>query len=355
MKIGRIFGIDIRLHVTWWFIFVLLTWSLASGFFPQYFAGLSSMTYWLMGGIAAVLLFVSVLLHELSHSLVAKLWNIPVEGITLFFFGGVASIPDEEMQPKTEFFMSLAGPLFSLLLSGIFFGIHSLMGGFWQAILFYLYQINLMLAAFNLLPGFPLDGGRAFRAVLFGITNDLRKATKVATMVGKAIAGVLVLLGFTGIFRGGSGFWLILIGGFLYLMANGSYEQLLVRQILQGIPVLQLLRRIPAVPGRWTFRQLRQKFQHKADDIFLVRGKKNRGILDLSEMEWVRGREEKLRLEHLVRPCKSVARTSSAYDAFRTLSKEDCHSVAVMDKRKYLGVVTQEAIQRCLAWKRQKA
>ena len=190
MKIFRVFGIDIKLHFTWWFVFALIAWSLSSAFFPHYFPDQTQTMYWSMGITASLLLFVSVLLHELSHSLVARAKNIKVESITLFFFGGVAGITKEDMKPSSEFLMAIAGPLFSLVLAGIFFVIWKINGNvFWTAITYYLWQLNLILALFNLVPAFPLDGGRAFRAILRAYFKDLKKATRIAVIGGKLFAG----------------------------------------------------------------------------------------------------------------------------------------------------------------------
>src|SRR3989344_3892890 len=197
LRIFRIFGIDIKIHFTWWFIFVLLAWGLREGFFPQQFPGFSAPQYWFMGIVAAVLLFVSVLLHELTHSLVAKARKIRVESITLFFFGGVASIPSEDVKPATEFWMALSGPLFSIVFAGILFLVHQLaLPVLLKAVTAYLWQINLILGIFNLVPGFPLDGGRVFRALLMFYYRDIRKATKIASKVGRFFGVFLVFLGF---------------------------------------------------------------------------------------------------------------------------------------------------------------
>ena len=224
----RIFGIDIRLHFSWWFIFILLTWSLSTSFFPQFFPGQTQMMYWTMGILSSLLLFISVLLHELSHSLVAMAKNIKVESITLFFFGGVAGIEKEDMEPSAEFMMAIAGPLFSLLLAGIFYFINTHNGNILlSAITSYLYQLNFVLAVFNLVPGFPLDGGRAFRAILFAYYKDLKKATRIAAAGGKVVAGLLIVLGLFGMVTGtGGGLWFILLGVFLYFLAGMSYEQI---------------------------------------------------------------------------------------------------------------------------------
>src|SRR3990167_1085865 len=199
--IFRVSGIEVRIHYSWWIIFVLLSWSLATAFFPLHFPGLTKIEYGGMGIISALLLFCSVLLHELSHSLVAKAKKIQVKSITLFFFGGVAGITKEDMKPSSEFQMAIAGPLFSLLLGTVFYFIYKLdVNGFWTAITFYLYQLNFTLGIFNLIPGFPLDGGRAFRAILYAYFKDLTKATRIAAGVGKLFAVVLIMLGIVGLF-----------------------------------------------------------------------------------------------------------------------------------------------------------
>ncbi len=180
-----------------------MSWSLATSYFPQFYPGFTTNIYWSWGIVSALLLFVSVLLHEFSHSLVAISKKIKVESITLFFFGGVAGITKEDIKPSTEFFMAIAGPLFSFFLAGVFYLI-----ALWDVYLLvtpvvsYLAQLNLILGIFNLIPGYPLDGGRAFRAILYGYYKDLRKATKIAASVGKFFAAVLIVLGFFSLFNG---------------------------------------------------------------------------------------------------------------------------------------------------------
>ena len=243
IKLFSIFGIDVQLHFSWWFVFAFLTWSLSTSFFPHYFPGFDTQWYWVMGMVSVVLLFVSVLLHELSHSLVARYHQIKVENITLFFFGGVASINDEDMKPGSEFLMAIAGPLFSLVLAGFFFLIHKFNGNpFWTAITFYLYQLNFVLGLFNLVPGYPLDGGRAFRAVLYRYYKDLKKATRIAVLGGRFFALFLIFVGVMSMFSSsGGGLWFIFLGGFLYFIAGVSYEQVLLKDALNQIPIMGLL------------------------------------------------------------------------------------------------------------------
>ena len=191
LRIGKIAGIDISIHVSWLIILVLLTWSLATGWFAAFYPGWSSLTYWVVSLLAALLLFVSVLLHELAHSLVARRRGLPVKNITLFIFGGVSNIEQEPTSAGVEFQMSLVGPLMSLLISGLSFLLFVIIGRGTSplaAILQYLAAANALLGLFNLIPGFPLDGGRVLRSIIWKISGSLSTATRIATVVGQAIA-----------------------------------------------------------------------------------------------------------------------------------------------------------------------
>src|SRR4030042_4547114 len=199
LKIMRVAGIDIAIHYTWLFAVIIITWSLA-GYFSQY-PTWSVTVRWVAGFLSAVLLFFSVLLHELAHSLVAQSRGLPVTSITLFIFGGVSNLSEDPKSPGLEFWMAFVGPLTSVLLGLIFWGIWYLATGepllpllsssapgkgtFVVAILGYLAFINLALAAFNLLPGFPLDGGRVLRSILWKTTGNLVKATDIASIIGR--------------------------------------------------------------------------------------------------------------------------------------------------------------------------
>ncbi|NQV91392.1 site-2 protease family protein [Candidatus Woesearchaeota archaeon] len=353
MKVLRLFGIDIQLHYSWWFIFLLLTWSLATAYFPEFYKDASTTTYWLMGLSAAFLLFLSVLLHELSHALVARAKNIKVESITLFFFGGVAGITKEDMKPSSEFLMAIAGPLFSLLLGVIFFLIHTFNGnGIVSAITLYLYQLNFILAAFNLVPGYPLDGGRAFRAILYAYYKDLRKATKIASTVGKIFAAFLIIMGVIGIFSNqGGGLWFILIGGFLYFIAGVSYQQVLVRQILSKIKVSKLMNK--------KFKTLSPSMKLEAfiksnpeEETYIVQGKGFKGLLNLESLQSLPiTLKEVVTLEQISRPfsqIKTLSPKETAYTAFRKIALQQLSAIPVVEKGKVVGIVTSKAIQNQL-------
>jgi Zn-dependent protease/CBS domain-containing protein len=245
-NIGRIFGIEIRIHISWLFIFAFLTWSLAVGYFPSFLPDKSSSAYWMLGAISSLSLFVSVLAHEIGHSIVARRNGIPVKDITLFIFGGASNITKEAETPGVEFRMAVTGPVVSFVLSAIFFAIYFISGGSGSrtplnAVMIYLGQINLILGAFNLLPGFPLDGGRVFRSIIWKINHNAVKATKIAATTGQVIAYILIFGGIATAFVVGiSGLWLALIGWFLASAASASLQQSVLSEALKGVKVKEV-------------------------------------------------------------------------------------------------------------------
>ncbi len=238
-------GIPVGLDYSWFFIFAILTWMLAVSYFPVEFKGWSTGLYWAMGAITSLMLFVSVLLHELGHSFVALQFKLPVRSITLFLFGGVAQIANEPRNAWAEFWIAIAGPLVSFALGGLFYFLEPL-AAFSEplaALVKYLSYINLVLAIFNLVPGFPLDGGRVFRAIVWGMTHDIRKATRVAATVGRVFAFIFIYLGAVQIFNGniGNGLWIIFIGWFLDNAASAQVQQQEIRAALAGHKVAEAM------------------------------------------------------------------------------------------------------------------
>jgi Zn-dependent protease/CBS domain-containing protein len=250
-RLGRIAGIEIGVHYTWLLAFGLVTWSLAHNMFPASYPRWDQRTYWLVAAIAALLLFGCVLVHELSHSFVARARGMPVAGITLFIFGGVSHIRGEAEKPGDEFWMALVGPLSSFGLAALAWLLLSAMGGGRSplaAVLEYLAYVNVLLGVFNLIPGFPLDGGRVLRSLLWAVMHDLRRATRIATRIGQAVAYLFILGGIALSFQGAllNGIWLIFIGWFLLNAAEASYRQLAVPR-LQYRPVRALMQTRPVV------------------------------------------------------------------------------------------------------------
>jgi len=243
-QIATIKGIPLRLHFSWFVIFGLITWSLATQYFPQVAPELPKATNWLRGAIAALLLFLSVVTHELSHSFVARYYKIPITSITLFIFGGIAQVKKEPSDPKVELRMALAGPFSSYALAFVFFFFYklTLFSSGIRAIAFYLFQINLILATFNLIPGFPMDGGRVLRALIWKKTGDYLGATKRASKAGQGVALVFIFIGLFSLFTGYLGsIWFLLIGWFLYTAAQSSYQQATVKDILSGVRVRDVM------------------------------------------------------------------------------------------------------------------
>jgi Zn-dependent protease/CBS domain-containing protein len=246
LRLFRIAGIDIAIHYTWILIFILLSWSLAQGFFPQLYPGWDTTTYWITGVVATLLLFVSVLIHELAHSLVAQARGLTVSSITLFIFGGVSNLKEEPEKPKVELAMSIVGPLASLALAGIFWGFVQLVGNQQSplaATLSYLALINALLAGFNLLPGFPLDGGRVLRSLIWYRTGSLVRATNIAATVGRFMGWGLIAFGLFQVFAGNfiGGVWFAFIGWFLSSSADASRREITLRDQLSGVRVKEVM------------------------------------------------------------------------------------------------------------------
>jgi Zn-dependent protease/CBS domain-containing protein len=251
-RVGSIFGFEIRIDLSWFIIFFLILWTLTVSVFPANYPELSNITYIVMGVVGTLLFFASIIAHELSHSLVAKTKGIPVEGITLFVFGGIARTRMDAESPGDEFQIAGVGPLVSLILAGLFGLIWWLGRGFgWTVavtgVAGYLGSINLLLAIFNLLPGFPLDGGRLFRAIIWKITGDLKKATRIASQSGQFLSFLIITLGVIQLFAGNilGGLWLIVIGWFLFNAAEMGYQQHLIRTSLEGVRAKELMTRSP--------------------------------------------------------------------------------------------------------------
>jgi Zn-dependent protease len=251
-----ILGFRISIDLSWFLLAALIVWTLATGMFPEVVPGLWPLTYYVMGVVAALGMFASIVYHELAHSLVARYYDIKISGITLFIFGGVAELEDEPPTAKSEFLVAIAGPISSFTLAGILYLLMEGLSGVAPieafAVLDYLMLINLVLAIFNLLPAFPLDGGRMLRAALWWWQGSLPKATRIASYLG-AFLGV-ALMGYgaynavQGLFI--SGMWQILIGYFIYNAAGASRRQMEVMEGLRGVSVRQLMRPpAPTLPG----------------------------------------------------------------------------------------------------------
>lgn len=271
LKLFKILGFEVRIDASWLLLAVLIILSLSVGYFPFHYEDLGTAAYVMMGAVGAIGLFISIVLHELSHSLVARRFGVPMKGITLFMFGGVAKMDEECRSPKAEFLMAIAGPVASILLAGLFYVLYTglkIAGA--PVTVFgvpgYLAFINVVLAVFNLLPGFPLDGGRVLRAALWGWKKNFRWATRIASEIGSGFGIVLIILGIFNLLGGAliGGLWWCLIGMFLRGISRTAYQQVVVREGLAGEPVSRFMKRDPVtVPSDITVKQLVENYMYE--------------------------------------------------------------------------------------------
>src|SRR5260370_23419269 len=252
LRLGKIAGMDIYAHLSWCFIMVLLTWSLASGCFSQLLPGWSRTSYGIVAFMPAMFLVGCAVVNELAHALVAQASGLTVRNITLFIFGGVAHVEEDMKRPGVEFRVAIAGPIASFLLAGVAFLLVLPLrgsGASAEAALDYLAVANFLLGAFNLLPGFPLDGGRVLRSIIWKVTGNFKKSTHIASSVGQAFAYVFILLGIIGFFTGNffNGLWVVFIGWFLLSAAKTASTQGGLQSALQGVSVGQVMGARPLV------------------------------------------------------------------------------------------------------------
>jgi Zn-dependent protease len=291
LTLFRVYGIPVRVHASWLVIYGLIAWSLSVGYFPQVLPDVPARTHWVSGFIAALLLFVSVFLHELSHSVVARRHGLPVSAITLHVFGGVSELGREPQSPGVEFRMAIVGPLTSFALGVIAYFALTAAGGrpILAAVLRYLAFVNVAVGAFNLVPGFPLDGGRVLRAILWRAKGSLQWATAIASRAGSIVAMVLIglgiLRGLTGEFLGG--LWFVLIGLFLRQASEGSYQQLVVRRALGPLAVADVMARdVVSVPADLPLARVVDEYfwRHHVTSFPVVDGSRVLGILSIHRL-----------------------------------------------------------------------
>jgi Zn-dependent protease/CBS domain-containing protein len=251
-RLFSLFGFEVKLDLSWLLLALLISWSLGAGIFPEEYPDLPKNVYMWMGIASAIGVFFSIVFHEFSHSLVARQFGLPIKGITLFIFGGVAEMEKEPPSPKSEFLMAAAGPLASFLLAFLLFQAESLATAkSWPVsfvgVLDKLAYINVVVAIFNLVPAFPLDGGRMLRALLWQLKNDMRVATQVSSRIGAGFGMAMILVGGFSFIQGNyvGGMWWVLIGIFLRGAAKASYQQLLLQEVLRDKPVRDFMQRNP--------------------------------------------------------------------------------------------------------------
>lgn len=358
MKLFKLFGFEVKIDISWLIIAFLIVFTLARGFFPYYYRDLPAITYWWMGITGALGFFLSIIFHEFWHSLIARKYGLPMRGITLFIFGGVAEMEDEPPNAKTEFLMAIAGPLSSVFLGFAFLGIKMLIPAIpplmpTRGVIGYLSYINLILAAFNMLPAFPLDGGRVFRSALWSWTKNIRKATRIASGVGSGFGIALMILGIIGIFQGNfiGGIWFFVIGMFLKGAAQVSYQQILLRNILQGKRIEYFMKTDPIfVPPSISIEQFIEDYFYKyhfkmfpvLEDGYLL------GCVDVTQVKGVPRDEWN---QHIVKeviqkcmPQNTINPTTDALKALSLMRRTGNNRLMVIDDGRLIGVVTYKDI-----------
>jgi len=365
INLFKLLGFEVRVDLSWIVIVVLVTWSLSKGLFPFQYKGISIAGYWTMGIIGALGLFASIIFHELSHSLIARRYGLPMKGITLFIFGGVAEMSDEPPNPRAEFMMAIAGPLASILIGFIFFIIYSMaVADKWplliKGVFQYLYSINFLLAIFNMIPAFPLDGGRVLRSILWGVKGNLRWATRVSSGIGNAFGIFLIIMGILNILRGNfiNGMWWALIGLFVQNAAKGSYEQLVTRKALEGETVRRFMKPDPiTVTPSTTIEQLVEEYIYKHHfKMFPVVESENmmgcittKQVKDIPKEEWA-----KKTVGDVVTTCSPDNTIGVNEDAVKALSKMNQKGVSrllVTENNRLAGVISLKDLLEFLSLK----
>lgn len=359
-RIAKLFGIDVNIDSSWLIIFVLITWTLAGSYFPAQYPGWDNWLHWTVGVATSVLFFASVLTHELAHSLVAIRQGEKVRSITLFIFGGVAEITEEPDRATKEFFMAVVGPLSGLAIALIFAVLWLAVRGFSEpvgALARYLAIINTSLAFFNLIPGFPLDGGRVLRALVWGISGNLRMATLVASWLGQGIAFLFMLWGIWQVFTGAfiNGLWIAFIGWFLRNASISGYRQVLVRDMLRDVRVEDLMSHdFGVVSPALTIQELVDDYiLHRHDHAYPVAdGDHLRGIICLHDVRAVpRQQWNSTTVGEVMTLWERLATVSVEDDGNTVLTSLNTHNVGqlpVVEGDRVIGMLRRSDVIRFL-------
>jgi Zn-dependent protease len=355
VKLVQIMGIPIGLDPSWFLIFALITWILAANYFPADFKQWTKLQYWSVAALTSIIFFLSVLLHELGHSIMALRYKLPVKSITLYIFGGISEITSEPTNALSEFVIAFAGPLTSLILAGIFYLLELAFKGVGPifAMTKYLAFINASLAVFNLIPGFPLDGGRVFRAIVWGITKNLRRATEIAGLLGHGIAFMFILLGVWQLFQGNwiNGLWIAFIGWFLENAVVGQVQQQRIHALLSGHTVDQIMSRSCVMASvDLTLQELVDQYILDKGQrcMVIMHGDQPSGLLTLHDVRQIpRERWGTTFASQVMTPMDKVKLTSPKVgleQALEQMGKDGVNQMPVMENGQIDGMLSREDI-----------
>ncbi|HVH15211.1 MAG TPA: site-2 protease family protein [Candidatus Angelobacter sp.] len=361
--VGKILGIPIRIHWTLWLVFLLVAWSTADGYLPTFYPTFSTTVDWAIGAISALLLFISVLLHELSHSYIANKNGLPITRITLFFFGGVSEMSEEPKDPGLEVRMALAGPLTSFAIAGV-------LGSLWYvsalisaplpliAIFGYNAVINLALGAFNLVPAFPLDGGRVLRGSLWGRSKNLLKATRGATRVSEGLSLLMIAAGLLLVVLTGNifnGLWTIFLGWFIRSGAETSLRQTEMTEALHGISVGDIMTRdlLTVSPDISVQKLVTDYFLiHPHGGYPVVRNNKLEGVVTMSSVRSIPA--EKREMETVAQAMVpyerivTISPNASAAEALQRIAEKNIGRLLVTDGDRIIGMITRGDLMKTI-------
>ncbi len=374
-RVGKLFGIEITIDPSWIFIFLLVTLNLALGVFPRLQPEWNPLLQWTVGVVAALLFFASVLTHEMAHSLVAKARGLPINRITLFLFGGVSNLEREPESAKTEFLMALVGPVTSIILGILFLflsgqGLDILTSADIspdrlsqlspiRTLLLWLGPINILVGLFNLIPGFPLDGGRILRSIIWGITGNLRSSTQIAATIGQAFGILFILIGISMVFglnvpvfgTGPGGLWIAFIGWFLASAAASSYQQVVYRDLLANVRVRDIIRNdITLISPDLSISQLVDEYMIGTDrHVFPVVSDTNLvGLVSLEDIQkipredWSRKKINQIMTSY--KDLDIVKPTDLVSDALGKIVNGDIGQVPVVEGKKLIGMLSRRDI-----------
>jgi Zn-dependent protease len=361
----KILGFAVSIDTSWFVIAAIITWSLAQGIFPERFEKLSIQTYWLMGAAGALGLFGSIIFHELCHSIVARQYGMPMKGITLFIFGGVAEMSDEPPSPKAEFMMAIAGPISSVALGIMLYFVWK--AGNWggwpvpvNGVVRYLSWLNLMLAGFNMVPAFPLDGGRVLRSILWAVKKNLRWATRIASQLGSWFGMFMIAVGVLSAFAGDlwSGVWWFLLGMFLRRASQMSYQQLVIRKGLEGELVRHFMRtELITVPSSILLSELVENYFYRyhfrifpvVQDGALVGCITSQQVKEVPREQW-----NQLTVAQVAAPCSPQTTISPNADAMQVLAlmnQTGNSRLMVIENGSLVGIITLKDMLKFLSLK----
>jgi Zn-dependent protease/predicted transcriptional regulator len=364
IKLFRLFGFTVSADVSWLVIAFLIVWSLAEGVFPAYYKGLPKSTYWWMGVAGALGLFASIVFHEFWHSLIARRYGLKISGITLFIFGGVSQMTEEPSSPAVEFYMAVAGPVSSFVLAGIFYlftlSAVSYVSPTFTAVLLYLASLNVLLGIFNLLPAFPLDGGRVLRSILWQAKGSFQWATRLASRIGEGFGAAMMIMGILSFIYGSliTGIWWFLIGMFLRNASQGSYRQLLIKKALEGEHVRRFMKpELVTVTPSVTLSQLMDDYIYRYHyKMFpVVDHERLMGVVTINMLKEVpRGEWGSHTVKEIAETCtegNTIDPEADATQALEKMNRVGSSRLMVIDRGKLVGILALRDLLKFLAIK----